>query len=224
MPSPTRTTAMTATSHSRSSPVGRVGMAWRPRPCVGVPSCGPLGPWARPRRAAPGTRRREGGPRRAPTTRAAPRQPGRVDHQRRTPCTPATGAAQGPHHLSPTSPHRPGGQDHPGGSGLARHDRPRRVGWRSTPPPAAPAAAPRGEKPGGHPPSACAPEHTHDGPPDARVPTASRRRRRTLALTCCRKRERSGRCRQSGAALCSVQSRPARPQRLGHAPLTPVCN
>src|SRR5215510_14871974 len=30
---------------------------------------------------------------------------------------------------------------------------------------------------------------------------------RTLALTCCRKRERSGRWRQSGAVLCSAQCR-----------------
>jgi len=40
-----------------------------------------------------------------------------------------------------------------------------------------------GGEPGGHPPSVCAPEGTHDAPPDARVPTASRRRRRTLAVS-----------------------------------------
>ena len=54
--------------------------------------------------------------------------------------------------------------------------------------------------------------------------------RPTLALTCCRKRERgtSGRWRQSGAALCSAREltgTPALPPVAGqelHSPLTPI--
>ena len=126
------------------------------------------------------TPRREG--RLAPATRACPRQPVRVDRRRVTPRTQATGTGAGPHHGSACI-HLPArGAGTYGRVGLSRGDRPRRAGWRRTPPPAAPTATRMGEKPRGHPPSVCAPEGTHNGPPDARVPTGSRRRRRTPGL------------------------------------------
>lgn len=80
----------------------------------------------------------------------------------------------------PAPTHRPAAQGHTGGVRLSRHAWLPHTGWGNTPLLTAPAATQRRETPEGHAPSACAPGCTPAGPHDARVPTASRRRRPTL--------------------------------------------